>query len=312
MERHNSLSRRAQEIPASPIRKLIPYADEAKKRGIKVYHLNIGQPDLKTPQIYFDRIKGFSGVDDYTNSAGLIELREAFAKYYKTWSIPFETNEIIITEGGSEAVSFAIATVADPGDDIMVIEPFYANYTAFSKFLSVNVVPVTSKPENGYRMPPLEDFERALTSKTRAILFPNPGNPNGVVYTKDELQMLMDFAVRNDLYIISDEVYREITFDGLKAYSMMDFGNQERVIIADSLSKRFNICGARIGAISSKNKKIMDAVMRMAMARLAANHISQYGAIGLFDLDNSYFKEMTKEYQNRRDVVYNELKKFQE
>ncbi|BBJ27420.1 pyridoxal phosphate-dependent aminotransferase [Athalassotoga saccharophila] len=308
MERYDGLSKRAKELPASPIRKLVPYADEAKKRGIKVYHLNIGQPDLKTPQVYFDRIRSFSGIDDYTNSAGLMELREKFSEYYKKWSIPFEASEIIITEGGSEAVSFAIAAVADPGDDVMVIEPFYANYSAFAKFLGVNVVPVTSKAEDGYRMPSVEKFERSLTPKTRAILFPNPGNPNGVVYTKDELEMIMDFAVRNDLYIISDEVYREITFDGLKAHSMMDFGNHERVIIADSLSKRFNICGARIGAIASKNKRIMESVMKMAMARLAANHISQYGAIGLFDLDKNYFKEMVSEYQKRRDVVYNELK----
>ncbi len=310
MERYDGLSKRAKDLPASPIRKLVPYADEAKKRGIKVYHLNIGQPDLKTPQIYFERIREFSGIDDYTNSAGLMELREKFSEYYKKLSIPFEASEIIVTEGGSEAVSFAIAAVADPGDDVMVIEPFYANYAAFAKFLGVNVVPVTSRAEDGYRMPPLEDFERSLTSKTRAILFPNPGNPNGVVYTKDELEMVMNFAVRNDLYIISDEVYREITFDGLKAHSMMDFGNHERVIIADSLSKRFNICGARIGTIASKNKRIMDSVMKMAMARLAANHISQYGAIGLFDLGEDYFKEMVSEYQKRRDVVYGELKKI--
>jgi aspartate aminotransferase len=308
MERYDGLSRRASELPASPIRKLVPYSDETEKRGVKVYHLNIGQPDLRTPKIYFDRIKTFSGIDDYTNSAGLIELREKFSQYYKKWSIPFETKEIIVTEGGSEAVSFAIAAVADPGDDIIVIEPFYANYASFAKFLGVNVVPVTSRAENGYRMPAIKEFEKVLTPKTRAILFPNPGNPNGVVYTKDELRSIMDFAVRNDLYVISDEVYREITFDGLKAYSMMDFGNYERVIIADSLSKRFNICGARIGAIASKNKQIMDAVMKMAMARLAANHLSQYGAIGLFDLPDSYFEDMSREYEKRRDVVYEALK----
>ncbi len=310
MERYNGVSKRASELPASPIRKLVPYADETEKRGVKIYHLNIGQPDLKTPQIYFDRIRKFSGTDDYTNSAGLIELREKFSQYYKKWSIPFEAKEIIVTEGGSEAVSFAIAAVADPGDDIIVIEPFYANYAAFAKFLGVNVVPVTSLAENGYRMPPIKEFERVLTPRTRAILFPNPGNPNGVVYTEEELQSIMDFAVRNDLYIITDEVYREITFDGLKAHSMMDFGHHERIIVADSLSKRFNICGARIGAIASKNKNVMDAVMKMAMARLAANHISQYGAIGLFDLPDSYFKEMAQEYEKRRDVVYEELRKI--
>ncbi len=308
MERYDGLSKRASELPASPIRKLIPYSDETEQRGVKVYHLNIGQPDLKTPQIYFDRIRTFSGVDDYTNSAGLKELREKFSQYYKKWSIPFETTDIIITEGGSEAVSFAIAAVADPGDDIILIEPFYANYAAFARFLGVNVIAVTSKAENGYRMPAIEEFERVITPKTRAILFPNPGNPNGVVYTEAELQSVMDFALRNDLYIITDEVYREITFDGLKAHSMMDFGHHEKIIVADSLSKRFNICGARIGAIASKNKRIMDAVMKMAMARLAANHISQYGAIGLFDLPDSYFKDMAREYEKRRDVVYEELK----
>ena len=304
------ISERSKNIPASPIRKLVPYADKAEKEGIHVYHLNIGQPDLKTPEVYFDTIKNYKGVDSYTNSAGLLELREKFSSYYKKWNIPFEAEDIIVTEGGSEAVTFAMAAVADPGEEVIVIEPFYANYSAFAAMLNVKVVPVTSKAENGYKMPPLEDFEKALTSKTRAILFPNPGNPTGAVYSYEELEMVAEFAKRHGLYIISDEVYREITFDGLKAHSMMEF-DSEKVIIVDSLSKRFNICGARIGAFATKNKEIFQSVMKMAMMRLCPNHLSQVGAISLFDLDESYFEKVKAEYQKRRDIVYEEMNKIE-
>jgi aspartate aminotransferase len=303
------ISQRSEKLPASPIRKLVPYADEAEKSGTHVYHLNIGQPDLQTPGAYFESIRKYEGVDAYTNSAGLLELREKFSAYYKKWNIPFETEDIIVTEGGSEAVTFAMAAVADPGEEIIVIEPFYANYRAFASFLDVKVVPVTSKAENGYRMPPLSEFERVLTSKTRAILFPNPGNPTGAVYTREELESIAEFAKRHDLYIISDEVYREITFDGLKAHSMMEFDN-DNVIIVDSLSKRFNICGARIGAFATKNREIFQAVMKMAMMRLCPNRLSQIGAISLFNLDDSYFEEVKNEYQRRRNIVYEEMKKI--
>lgn len=303
------ISRRAQAVPASPIRKLIPYSDEAESKGIHVYHLNIGQPDLETPKIYFDRIRSFKGTDAYTNSAGLMELREKFAKYYKKWQIPFEKDEVIVTEGGSEAAIFAIAAVADPGDEIIVIEPFYANYKAFAAMLNVKLIPVTSRTENGYEMPPISDFEKVLTSKTKAILFPNPGNPTGVVYTPEKLNEIVNFAVKHDLYVISDEVYREITFDGLKAHSTMEFGNYNNLIVIDSLSKRFNVCGARIGALATKNKAIFNNVLKMAMMRLSPNRLSQYGAVGLFELDDSYYKAMVDEYQKRRDIVYDELSK---
>ena len=304
------LSKRAQEMPASPIRKLVPYADMAEKKGTHVYHLNIGQPDLQTPKVYFDRIQSYKGVDAYTNSVGLLELREKFSNYYKKWSIPFETDEIMITTGGSEAVIFAIAAVADPWDEIIVVEPFYANYKAFAAMLNVKVVPVTAHTENGYKMPPVSDFEKVLTSRTRAILFPNPGNPTGSVYTPSELSGIAKFAEKHSLYIISDEVYREITFDGLKAHSMMEFADPNNVIIVDSLSKRFNVCGARIGAFATKNEDVFKSAMKMAMMRLCPNRLAQYGAIGLFDLDNSYYDEMTKEYQKRRDIVHEEMKKI--
>ena len=304
-----NVSKRAQSVPASPIRKLIPYSDEAENRGIHVYHLNIGQPDLATPTIYFDRIRSFKGVDAYTNSAGLMELREKFSEYYKRWGIPFEKEDVIITEGGSEAALFAIAAVADPGDEIIVVEPFYANYRAFATFLNVKLVPVTSRAENGYAMPPISDFEKVLTSKTRAILFPNPGNPTGTVYTSETLNEIVNFAFNHNLYIISDEVYREITFDGLKAHSIMDFGKQENLIVIDSLSKRFNVCGARIGALATKNRDVLKSVLKMAMMRLSPNRLSQYGALGLFELNDSYYRTMVNEYQKRRDVVYDELSK---
>ncbi len=297
-------------MPASPIRKLVPYADEAERRGIHVYHLNIGQPDLQTPKIYFDRIQNFEGVDAYTNSAGLLELREKFSHYYKKWSIPFETDEIMITTGGSEAVIFAIAAVADPSDEIIVIEPFYANYRAFASLLNVKVMPVTAHAENGYKMPPISEFEKVLTSRTRAVLFPNPGNPTGSVYTPSELRGIAEFAERHSIYIISDEVYREITFDGLKAHSMMEFADPNNIIIVDSLSKRFNVCGARVGALATKNKDVFKSAMKMAMMRLCPNRLAQYGAIGLFDLSNSYYDEMTKEYQKRRDIVHEEMEKI--
>ncbi len=306
------ISKRSQMLPASPIRKLIPYSDEAENKGIHVYHLNIGQPDLETPEIYFNRIRSFSGVDAYTNSAGLMELREKFAEYYKKWGIPFERDEIIVTEGGSESALFAIATVADPGDEIIVIEPFYANYKAFAAILNVKLVPVTSHAENGYDMPPISDFERVLTSKTKAILFPNPGNPTGTVYSPERLSEIVNFAARHELYVISDEVYREITFDGLKAHSIMEFGHYDNLIVIDSLSKRFNACGARIGAFATKNETIFKNVLKMAMMRLSPNRLSQYGAIGFFELNDSYYKTMVKEYQKRRDIVYEELSRIPE
>ncbi len=306
------ISKRAASIPPSPIRKLIPYAELAEKRGVKVYRLNIGQPDLKTPNEYFEALRNYEGVDAYTNSLGLLELREAFSAYYKKWGIPFKPQEIAITEGGSEAVTFAIAAVADPGDEIIVIEPFYANYRAFAAMLNVKVVAVTSKPDNGYRMPDVSEFEKVLSPRTRAILFPNPGNPTGAVYTEDELGKLADFAKRHNLYIISDEVYREITFDGLRTHSMMEFGIPQNVIIADSLSKRFNICGARIGALATKNEEIFRAVTNMAMMRLSPNRLSQVGAISLFNLGDDYFSRIREEYQRRRNVVIEEMKKLRE
>jgi len=307
------LSNRAQKMQASPIRKLIPYADQAKKRGIKVYHLNIGQPDIETPPVFFEYIKKYSNkIISYTNSAGLYELREKFAEYYSKYGAELSAEEIMITVGGSEAVTFAIAVVADPGDEIIVVEPFYANYNGFASLLNVNLVPVVSKAEKGYALPENKEFELKITPRTKGILFSNPSNPTGAVYSKQDILRILELARKYDLYVIVDEVYREFVFDGLKPFSVMEFKDHwDRIIMADSLSKRFSLCGGRIGTFVTKNKEILDMVMKMAQSRLSPPMISQIGSIGLLTLDERYFKEISEEYRKRRDVVFEEISKIE-
>ncbi|OAA31313.1 aspartate aminotransferase [Kosmotoga arenicorallina S304] len=305
------ISTRAGKMPASPIRKLVPYAEKAKKKGIKVYHLNIGQPDIPTPEVFFNRLRENLGdVVAYSHSAGTLELRRAFLKYYASYGIELAENEIIVTNGGSEAVIFAMAAIADPGDEIIVIEPFYANYKGFASLLDVKLVPVKAEVSRGYRLPDSKQFEDAITPKTKGILFSNPANPTGVVLTDEEIKRLIELAEKYDLFLISDEVYREFAFDGRNSISLLARYNNERVIMADSLSKRYSACGARIGLFATHNKEVYDAAMKFAQARLSPPTVAQLGAVGLLELGKEYTDKIKNEYQLRRDVVFEELSKI--
>lgn len=304
-------SGRVTSMQASPIRKLVPYALEAKSRGIKVYHLNIGQPDIKTPKGFFDAVKNFDDeVLAYAVSPGIPQLIKAMQDYYTTYDIHFEDDEILITNGGSEALLFTMMGICDPGDNLLVFEPFYTNYNGFGQSVNVNINPITTKAENGFHLPSKEEILLKIDSKTKGILLSNPGNPTGTVYTKEEIYMLANIAKENDLWIIADEVYREFVYDGLKYTS---FGNieeiKDRVIIIDSVSKRYSACGARIGSIACKNKGFMAQILKLCQGRLCVATLEQLGAVELYKTPTSYFKEVNEEYLKRRDVLYNELVK---
>lgn len=306
------LSKRAELMPASPIRKLVPFAQEAKKRGIKVYHLNIGQPDIKTPDLFFEAIRNFDApVLAYALSQGDLKLIDSFREYYKKWGINFGEDEIIITNGGSEAIIMALMAVGDPGDEVLVPEPFYANYNGFACEAGMTVKPITTKAEEGFHLTNKEYIKSLIKSNTKAIIISNPGNPTGAVYTKEELEMLGEIAKEHNIYLIGDEVYREFVYDGLKFTSLMDVkGIEDRVIICDSISKRYSACGARIGCICSKNKDFMKVIMKFAQARLCAPTIEMIGAAALVNTVKEYFDEVHEEYQKRRDIVYNALKEI--
>jgi aspartate aminotransferase len=303
-------SDRIQSMQSSPIRKLIPYADEAKAKGRKVYHLNIGQPDIKTPPGFLDSIKDFAQeVIAYSTSHGSLELIDAIRKYYEGYNISYDRENILITNGGSEALLFSFMALCDPGDEILIPEPFYANYNAFASCVNVKVVPVTTKAEEGFHLPPKEEIAKKITPRTRAILVSNPGNPTGVIYTTDEMEMLAELAIEKDMFIIADEVYREFVYDGLEYTS---FGHidriKDRVILVDSVSKRFSACGARIGCIASKNTELMAQVMKLAQGRLCVPTLEQVGATALYSTPVSYLEEVNKEYQSRRNILYQALK----
>jgi len=306
------ISKRALETPASPIRRLVPYADEAKKRGIQIYYLNIGQPDIKTPQVWYEYIEKYRPeVVAYTHSQGLLELREAFSKYYERHNIHVTADEIMITNGGSEAIMFALGVVCDPGDEVITIEPFYANYLGFASYLNVKLVPVTAHPEDGYRLPPMSEFEKVVSPKTKAILFSNPSNPTGAVYTYEEMKTIVEFAKKYNLVIISDEVYREFTFDGRKHISIYHFeGIEDQVIMVDSISKRYSACGARIGTLVTKNKEFYKNALKFGQARLCPAETTQFGAIGLLTLGEDYTNSVRDEYQKRRDATYEAMKEI--
>lgn len=306
------LSKRAEEMPASPIRKLVPFAQAAKKNGTKVYHLNIGQPDIKTPELFFDAIRKFNApVLEYALSQGNIDLINSFREYYKKWDINFEEDEVIVTNGGSEALILAYSAIGDYGDEVLVPEPFYANYNGFAVQAGMKVKPITTKAEEGFHLPKMEEIEKLITPKTRAIAISNPGNPTGAVYTREELEMLGELAKKHDLFLIGDEVYREFVYDGLKYTSLMHIkGVEDRVIVIDSISKRYSACGARIGCICSKNKELMKAVMRFAQARLCVPTLEMVGAKELVHTTKEYFNEVHHEYQKRRDIVYNALREI--
>lgn len=302
-------SERIATMQSSPIRKLAPIASSAKAKGIKIYHLNIGQPDIKTPKVFFEAVKNFNNeVLEYAVSPGLPELISSLQQYYTTYNMDFESDEILVTNGGSEALLFALMATCDPKDNILVPEPFYSNYNGFSQSINVNITPITTKAEEGFHLPSKEKIQSLITSKTMAILISNPGNPTGTVYTKKELYMISEIAKENDLWIISDEVYREFVYDGLEYTS---FGNikevKDRVIIIDSVSKRYSACGARIGSIASKDKTLIAEILKLCQGRLCVSTLDQVGSVELYNTPSSYFTEVNNEYKNRRDVLYNEL-----
>lgn len=302
-------SERITTMQSSPIRKLAHIASSAKAKGIKIYHLNIGQPDIKTPKVFFEAVKNFNNeVLEYAVSPGLPELISSLQQYYTTYNMDFESDEILVTNGGSDALLFALMATCDPKDNILVPEPFYSNYNGFSQSINVNITPITTKAEEGFHLPSKEKIQSLITSKTKAILISNPGNPTGTVYTKKELYMISEIAKENDLWIISDEVYREFVYDGLEYTS---FGNikevEDRVIIIDSVSKRYSACGARIGSIASKDKTIIAGILKLCQGRLCVSTLDQVGSVELYNTPSSYFTEVNNEYKNRRDVLYNEL-----
>lgn len=306
-------SNRVISMQSSPIRKLVPYATAAKEKGIKVYHLNIGQPDIKTPKGFFDAVNTFnSDVLEYAVSQGLPELIDAMIDYYATYDMNFEKDEILITNGGSEALLFSMMAICDPGDNILVSEPFYTNYNGFSSCVNVFVKPITTHPENGFHLPNKEEICSKIDKNTKAILISNPGNPTGTVYTKEEVHMLADIAKENNLWIIADEVYREFVYDNLDYIS---FGNieeiKDRVIIVDSVSKRYSACGARIGSLACKNKEFIAQVLKLCQGRLCVSTLDQIGSIELYKTPNTYFKKVNEEYEKRRDVLYSELMKVE-
>lgn len=306
------LSKRAELMPASPIRKLVPFAQAAKKKGTKVYHLNIGQPDIKTPDLFFEAIRKFDApVLEYALSQGNIDLINSFREYYKKWNINFEEDEIIITNGGSEALILAYSAIGDYDDEVLVPEPFYANYNGFAVQAGMRVKPITTKAEEGFHLPSKEEIEKLITPKTRAIAISNPGNPTGAIYTEKELEMLGELSKKHDLFLIGDEVYREFVYDGLKFTSLMHIkGIEDRVIVIDSISKRYSACGARIGCICSKNKEFMSAIMRFAQARLCVPTLEMIGATYLANTTKEYFLEVNQEYKKRRDIVYKALQEI--
>lgn len=296
-------------MPASPIRKLVPYADEAKKKGRTVYHLNIGQPDIETPQTALNAIHHFSPrVVEYSHSAGFESYRKKLAGYYQKLGIDVQPEHLLITTGGSEALLFGIMSTLDPGDEIIIPEPFYANYNSFATAAGAVINPITANIENGFALPPVEEFEKRVNSRTKAILICNPGNPTGYLYTKEELEALRDIAIRHDLYLFADEVYREFVYDGRQYYSTWQLeGLEQNLILVDSVSKRYSMCGARIGALATRNKEVYNTVLKFAQARLSPPTFGQVASEAALDTPQSYFDDVVAEYTERRDVMVTAL-----
>lgn len=307
------VSVKGQQMPESPIRKLVPYAEIAKKKGHKVYHLNIGQPDIKTPEVALQAVKNTNiTVLEYSHSAGFESYRNKLSQYYKNQGLPIETQDIIITTGGSEALLFAMGSTMDTDDEIIIPEPFYANYNGFSTASGVKVVPVISGIETGFALPPIEAFEKLITPKTKAILICNPGNPTGYLYSKDEILKLAEIVKKHDLFLIADEVYREFIYDGDEHFSVMNVpGLEEHAIMIDSVSKRYSMCGARIGCIVSKNKEVMATAMKFAQARLSPPTYAQIASEAALETPQSYFNDVISEYKERRDTLITELQKIE-
>lgn len=302
------ISQRGQAMPASPIRKLVPYAEAAKKRGTKVYHLNIGQPDIETPKMVLDAVRNSDfKVLEYSHSAGNESYRRKLVGYYESVGIHVNHNEIIITTGGSEAIQFGFMACLDAGDEVIIPEPFYANYNGFAVAAGVTVVPITSHIENGFALPPIEAFEKKITARTKAIVICNPNNPTGYLYSDAEMQQLKQLILKHNLYLFSDEAYREFCYEGKQVSAMHLTGVDEHVIIMDTISKRYSACGGRIGAFITKNKALLDAVMKFAQARLSPPSFAQIAGEAAIDLPADYFDTTKAEYKSRRDLIVQRL-----
>ncbi len=306
------ISQKGLKMPQSPIRKLVPFAEDAKKRGNHVYHLNIGQPDIKTPKIALNAVqKNDLEVLAYARSEGSETYREKLVTYYKSKDIHINASDIVVTTGGSEALLFTIGSITDFGDEIIIPEPFYANYNGFSTANGVTVKPVISTIENGFALPKISEFEKQITSKTKAIIICNPGNPTGYLYTKEEVEKLAKLALKHDLFLIADEVYREFVYDGLTHHSVMnENGLENHAILIDSVSKRYSMCGARIGCVVSKNKELIATVIKYAQARLSPPTFALIASEAALDTPQSYFNDVIEEYVERRDTLITELNKI--
>jgi len=307
-----SISAKGKQMPASPIRKLVPYAEEAKLKGRKVYHLNIGQPDIKTPEVAREAVKNMNEqVVEYSHSAGHESYRRKLASFYQGIGIEVDHTQMLVTTGGSEAITFALMSTVDPGEEVIVPEPFYANYNGFSVAAGVRVVPITSGIESGFALPPIEDFEKVITPRTRGIIICNPNNPTGYLYSREELQRLAEIVKKHDLYLFSDEVYREFCYDGEKHFSAMDLeGLEEHVVMFDSVSKRYSMCGVRVGTLVSKNKDVISTALKFAQARLSPPSYGQVAGAAALDTPSTYFEEVYAEYIERRDFMVEALNKM--
>ncbi|PIB29837.1 pyridoxal phosphate-dependent aminotransferase [Maribacter sp. 4G9] len=306
------ISQKGLAMPQSPIRKLVPFAESAKKKGATVIHLNIGQPDIRTPQIALDAVKNNNlKVLEYSRTEGSESYREKIAAYYHKNQIEVTANDIIVTTGGSEALSFAMGSIADTDDEVIIPEPFYANYNGFATASGIKVVPVVSKIENNFALPPIEDFEKLITPKTKAILICNPGNPTGYLYSEEEIKKLAKIVVEHDLFLIADEVYREFVYDDRQHYSILQEPSlANHGIIVDSVSKRYSMCGARIGFLVSKNQEVISTAIKFAQARLSPPTYAQIASEAALETPQSYFDEVKTEYVSRRNLLISELEKL--
>lgn len=307
------LSQKADQMPASPIRKLVPFSEAAKSKGIKVYHLNIGQPDIETPEVVRDAMRRQDArVIEYSNSEGMLAYRQGLQGYYASKNIPLEVGNIMVTTGGSEALVFAFMSTLNPGDEVIIPEPFYANYNGFAVMAGAKVVPVTAKIDDGFALPPIADFESKIADKTKGILICNPGNPTGYLYSQQELEQLRDLVLKYNLFLYADEVYREFMYEGAVPFSVLNLaGLEQNAIMIDSVSKRYSMCGARIGAMISRNKELMAAALKFGQARLSPPTFGQWASMAALATPKQYFDDVVQEYVTRRDVLVNGLNQIE-